>query len=136
MDTKFERVNLSYEGVDLRLSYEFPFGARAYGGGGWLFRTEPSDLKAWSSQFGLEFRSPWRIEAYSMRPVAGIDCKNYEENNWNTDVSARAGFEFEKLQVLGRKLQILIEYYNGNSPVGQFYKDKVEYVGLGAHYIF
>lgn len=136
METKFERVNLSYEGLDLRLSYEFPFGARAYGGGGGLFRTEPSSLKAWSAQYGAEFISPWRIEAYSIRPLAGIDCKTYEENNWNTDVSARAGVEFEKLQVLGRKLQILVEYYKGNSPVGQFYKKKVEYVGLGAHYLF
>ncbi|MFA6009507.1 MAG: DUF1207 domain-containing protein [Desulfobacteraceae bacterium] len=136
METKFERVNLSYEGVDLRLSYEFPFGARAYGGGGGLFRTEPSSLKAWSAQYGAEFLSPWRIEAYSLRPIAGIDCKIYEENDWNTDVSARAGVEFEKFQVLGRKLQILVEYYKGFSPVGQFYKNKVEYVGLGAHYLF
>ena len=136
IDTKFERVNLSYEGVDLKLSYEIPFGLRVYGGGGGLFRSEPSDLDVWSAQYGTEFRSPWRIEAYSIRPIAGIDCKNYEENNWNTDVSARAGVEFEKLQVLGRKLQILIEYYKGYSPVGQFYKDKVEYIGLGAHYIF
>ncbi len=136
LDIKFERINLSYEGVDLRGSYEFPHGIRVYGGGGGLFRTEPSELKAWSIQYGAEYRSPWRIESCSIRPVAGFDCRNSEENNWNTDVTARAGVEFEKFQVLGRKLQILIEYYKGYSPVGQFYKDKAEYVGLGAHYLF
>lgn len=136
IDSKFERVNLSYEGVDLRLSYELPFGVRIYGGGGGLFHREPSDLKIWSTQYGVEFRSPWRIDFAAMRPVVAVDIKNFEENKWNTDVSARAGVEFDNSTVLGRKLQILVEYYNGFSPSGQFYNDKVEYVGLGAHYFF
>lgn len=134
--TKFERVNLSYEGLDMKLSYEFPYGIRLYGGGAALFDREPSALKIWSAQYGVEFRSPWRIQWASMRPIMGVDIKNHEENNWNYDVSARAGVEFENLQVLGRKLQILAEYYNGFSPSGQFYKEKVEYIGLGAHYLF
>jgi Protein of unknown function (DUF1207) len=136
VNTKFERVNLSYEGVDLKLSYEMPYGVRIYGGGGGLFHTEPSALKAWSTQYGIEFRSPWRIDFASMRPIVAVDIKNFEENNWNTDVSARAGVEFENLQVLGRKLQILGEYFNGFTPSGQFYKDKIEYYGVGAHYHF
>lgn len=136
ISTKFERVNLSYEGVDLKLSYEFPYGIRLYGGVAGLFHREPSALKIWSTQYGIEFRSPWRMEFASMRPVLAADIKNHEENNWNYDVSARAGVEFENLQVLGRKLQIMAEYYNGFSPSGQFYNDKVEYIGLGAHYLF
>ncbi|WP_432742584.1 DUF1207 domain-containing protein [Methylobacter sp. G7] len=135
-NSKFERVNLSYEGADLKLSYELPYGVRLYGGGGGLFHREPADLKVWSAQYGIEFRSPWRIDFGSMRPIVAADIKNYDENNWSTDVSARAGVEFENLTVLGRKLQILAEYYNGYTPSGQFYKDKVEYVGLGAHYHF
>jgi len=136
VNTKFERVNLSYEGADLKLSYELPYGVRLYGGGGGLFHKEPSTLKPWSAQYGIEFRSPWRIDFASMRPVGAVDIKHYDENNWSTDVSARAGVEFDNLQVLGRKLQILAEYYNGFSPSGQFYKDKVEYIGVGAHYHF
>lgn len=44
-NTKLERVNLSYEGADLKLSYELPYGVRLYGGGGGLFHREPSALK-------------------------------------------------------------------------------------------
>ncbi len=135
-NSKFERVNLSYEGADLKLSYEFPYGVRIYGGGGGLFHKEPSALKIWSAQYGIEFRSPWRLDFASLRPIIAADIKHFDENNWSTDISARAGVEFENLQVLGRKLQILAEYYNGFSPSGQFYKDKVEYIGLGAHYHF
>ena len=129
-------MNLSYEGADLRLSYELPYGVRVYGGGGGLFHREPSALKIWSTQYGIEFRSPWRIDFASMRPIIAADIKNFEENKWNTDVSARAGVEFDNLQVLSRKLQILAEYYNGFSPSGQFYKDKIEYIGVGAHFYF
>ncbi|MFA5923524.1 MAG: DUF1207 domain-containing protein [Methylococcaceae bacterium] len=136
VNSKFERVNLSYEGADLRLSYELPYGVRVYGGGGGLFHKEPSTLKIWSTQYGIEFRSPWRIDFASMRPIIAVDIKNFEENNWNTDVSARTGVQFENLQVLSRKLQILAEYYNGFSPSGQFYKDKIEYIGVGAHFYF
>lgn len=136
VNTKFERVNLSYEGVDLKLSYELPYGLRIYGGGGGLFHREPAALKKWSTQYGIEFRSPWRLDFASMRPIIAADFKNYDENNWSTDISARAGVEFDNSKVLGRKLQIMVEYFNGFTPSGQFYKDKVEYVGLGAHYHF
>lgn len=134
--SKFERVNLSYEGLDLKLSYELPYGVRLYGGGGGLFHREPSELKPWSTQYGVEFRSPWRLDFASLRPIVAVDVKNFEENAWNSDVSARAGVEFNNLQVLGRNLQVLVEYFNGYSPSGQFYKDKVEYIGVGAHYHF
>ncbi|MXS82125.1 DUF1207 domain-containing protein [Nitrosomonas oligotropha] len=132
----FERVNLSYEGVDLRLSYEFPYGVRLYGGGGGLFHKEPSALKVWMVQYGAEFRSPWRIGSAPVRPILAADFKNFQENNWGTDISARAGIEFENLQVLGRKLQLLVEYFDGHSSSGQFFKNKVEYIGVGAHYHF
>jgi hypothetical protein len=135
-DANFRRVNLSYEGLDLKLSYELPAGFRLYGGGGGIFDTEPDTLEPWMVQYGAEFRSPWRLEFAALRPVVAVDVKNFEENSWNTDVSARAGFEFENLGLGGRKLQLLLEYFNGYSPSGQFYGDKIEYVGLGAHYLF
>ncbi len=132
--TSLERINLSYEGADLRFSYELPYGMRVYGGGGGIFHKEPSTLKPWSVQYGAEFRSPWRIDIAAIRPIMAVDFKNHEQNNWNTDVSARAGIQLENFQTFGRKLQFMIEYFNGNSPTGQFYIDKVEYLGIGAHY--
>lgn len=134
--TRVERVNLSYEGVDLKLSYDFPFGFRLYGGGSVWFDQEPSDLKRWATQAGLEFRSPQTFWGGRIRPVAALDVQNYEENEWRADVSARTGIQFESLQVLGRNLQLLVEYFNGYSPNGQFYKEKIEYVGLGVHFHF
>lgn len=134
--TRVERVNLSYEGVDLKLSYDFPFGFRLYGGGRVLVDQEPSDLKPWATQAGVEFRSPQTFWGGRIRPVAALDVQNHQENAWHTDVSARAGIQFEALRVLGRNLQVLLHYFNGYSPNGQFYKQKIEYVGLGVHFHF
>ncbi len=134
--TNLERINLSYEGADLRLSYELPYGLRVYGGGGGIFHKEPSTIKPWSVQYGVEFRSPWQVKALSMRPIAAVDIKNHEQNNWNADVSARAGVQFDNSQVFGRKLLLLVEYFHGNSPTGQFFRQRVDYLGLGAHYYF
>ena len=31
---------------------------------------------------------------------------------------------------------LLLEYYNGKSPNGQFYENTIEYFGLGLHFFF
>ncbi len=134
--TRLQRINLSYESVDAKLSYDLPYGFRIYGGGGYLFDQEPSDLRPWSTQAGIEFRSPWPQQAGAIRPIAALDLQNREENDWSTDLSLRAGLQFDSVQVLGRNLQLMLEYFHGHSSDGQFYKRKVEYIGLGAHFHF
>src|SRR5687768_117194 len=134
-ETNTNRVNLSYEQVDLKLSFHFLDMFRIYAGGGYLFDQEPADLDPWSVQYGLEFRSPWPGPTARVRPVAAIDIQNREENGWHADVSARTGLQFEGV-FPGRNFQILLEYFRGHSPNGQFYREKVEYLGLGIHFHF
>lgn len=132
-----ERVNLSYEGVDLLLSYTLPWGFRLYGGGGYLFDRDPEDLAPGIAQAGLEFRSPEAWWGGALRPVAAVDLQSHEESDWNANVSVRAGFQLENPDFISRKLQILLEYYDGSSPNGQFYaRDNVEYIGLGFHFFY
>lgn len=130
------RLNLSYEGVDAKLSYEV-FGdvLRIYGGAGYLFDRGPASLQPWATQVGVELRSPWPAPSAGWRPMAGLDLQNHEENHWATDLSLRAGVQFDGLLV-SRKLQILFEYFHGHSPNGQFFREKLDYFGLGAHFHF
>ena len=125
--------NLSYEGFDLKLSYDFGRMLRLYGGGGILFDQDPSDLKPWSTQIGAEFRSPWTYFGGSVTPLAGLDLQNRQESHWRTDVSLRAGVEFASPTVLDRRLQLFVQYFNGRSPNGQFYGRAIQYLGLGLH---
>jgi hypothetical protein len=130
------RINLSYEGLDAKLSYDLPFGFRVYGGGGYLFDVDPPDLGRGLAQAGVEFRSPWTLWQGWLRPVAGVDLQWRAENNWNTDLSVRAGLQFENVSLLSRNLQLLAEYYKGHSFDGQFFTESVEYLGLGLHFNF
>jgi Protein of unknown function (DUF1207) len=133
--TRTNRINLSYQKVDLKVSYEFRELLRVYAGGGYLFGQDPSSLDPWSIQYGLELTSPWPARPSRWRPIAAVDVQNQQENDWGSDVSARAGIEIDGV-LLTRKLQFLLEYFNGHSPNGQFYKDRVQYFGLGAHFHF
>ena len=131
-----KRVNLSYESVHSLLSYDLPTGFRIYGGGGYIFHSDPPDLDPWSTQFGLEFRSPWTFASGALRPVAAVDIQNRQESDWDTDVSTRAGVQFENPNFLERKLLLLMEYYHGKSPHGQFYENNIEHFGVGLHFFF
>jgi hypothetical protein len=133
IENRVERVNLSYEAVDVRLSYEITDWLRVYGGAGYIVRGDPDDLKPWSTQMGAEIRSPWTFLAGTLRPLAAVDIQYREQNEWHTDLSARAGVQFEKLPIYDRRIQLLVEYFNGYSPNGQFYREKIEYIGVGIH---
>jgi len=129
------RLNLSYEGLDARFSYELGDVWRLYAGGGYLFHREPASLDPWSIQYGLEFRSPWPAPDARWRPIAALDVQNREENDWHADFSLRAGIQFDGV-LATRNFQLLLEYFRGHSPNGQFYRQKVDYLGLGLHFHF
>ena len=133
--TNTARVNFSYESVDLKVSREFGDVLRLYAGGGYLFDQNPASLDPWSIQYGVEFISPWPPRSARWRPIAAADLQQREENGWSLDLSLRAGIEVDGV-LASRNLQILIEYFKGHSPNGQFYKDRIEYLGLGAHFHF
>lgn len=135
--TGTDRVNLSYEGADACLSYDFfKKTVRLYGGGGYLFRRNPDDLKPWSAQGGLEVRSPYAFFGKVVRPIAGADIRAREETDWDLDVSVRVGLQFETKKLRGRYLQLMAEYYNGHSPHGQFFERNIEYFGIGLQFYF
>lgn len=133
--TRTNRINLSYQSVDFKVSYDLLQVARLYAGGGWLFGQDPASLDPWSVQYGLELYSPWPARPSRWRPIAAVDVQQRQENSWSADVSARAGIEIDGV-LLTRKLMFLLEYFNGHSPNGQFYKDRVQYLGLGTHFHF
>ena len=72
-----------------------------------------------------------------VRPVAAIDLKASQEADWKASVSIRAGFEFERTREAdppSRRWAVLFESYSGPSPYGQFFRDKIQYVGVGMHF--
>jgi hypothetical protein len=127
------RINLSFEEVDIKISYELASWFRIYGGGGMLVDRDPKDLKRGTSQVGTELTSPWTLWGGKVRPVAYADFQANERSNWSVASSVMAGLQFENARIGDRKLQVLAEYFSGPSPNGQFYTQNTEWFGLGIH---
>jgi hypothetical protein len=130
------RVNLSYEGVDLKLSYDVLDDVRLYGGGSYLFDRDPASLHPGVVEYGIEVQSPWTLRHGTILPFAAADFQNSEESNWSTQYSVLGGLRFERLRLADTALLLGLEWFRGHSPNGQFYRDKVEWLGFGAHFYF
>jgi len=135
-----ERVNLSFEAMEVLLAGDLgPF--RVYGGGEYIGRRAPTDLKPGRLHGGLEFRQPgslFRIGALGrVRLVAALDVRSWQQQSWRPGWSGRGGLEFAPALDdwgLGHRLGLLVHLYDGPSPYGQFYLVEVTSVGFGAHF--
>lgn len=132
-----ERENLSFESVEALLSVDVAV-LRLYGGGEYLFNQEPQRLKPHIAHGGLELRQRNPLPGTSgVHLVAAGDVKALEREDWTVGYSVRAGFEVSRGREsshVARRWLLLAEYYHGASPYGQFFRDHIEYAGVGLHF--
>lgn len=137
---EIERENISFESLDMLLSVDA--GAlRVYGGGEYIFHRLPRDLQHYVAHGGAELRPAAALLRFGrigfLRFLAAVDVKSSEEQDWDPSVSARAGFEIDRPftgELPARSWSILFESYRGPSPYGQFFRQKIQYIGVGAHF--
>lgn len=135
-----DRENLSFESAEALFSRDY--GAlRGYVGGEMLLNREPADLARTLAHAGLEFRpESWIIPLRRLggfRFVAATDVKSAKEQDWKPAISLRAGVEYDRTgddRPPGRRWSLLAEYYEGPSPYGQFFRERVRYSGIGLHF--
>lgn len=140
LNTQPERVNLSFESLEVLVSRELG-GWRAYGGGEYIVRHEPQDLEPALIHAGLEYRhAPSLLVLGSLgagRIVAAVDAKSIQERKWQVGWGFRAGIEFgpaRQGEILGRSWSVNVVGYEGPAPYGQFYHDNISSVGVGLHF--
>jgi hypothetical protein len=127
-----ERVNLAFESLELILSRAMG-PARLYGGGEFLFNREPDDLEEWLAHAGVEVRLG---RGSGTNFLSAVDVKSSEEQDWKAAWSVRSGVEVGWGRDPGhppRRWSLLLEYYDGPSPYGQFYREQVRFYGVGLH---
>ncbi len=130
------RINLSFEEIDLKMSYDVTSWLRLYGGVGAIVRKDPSTLARETTQGGVELKSPWLFLGGKVRPVAYADFQTHARTHWSVGQSIMAGLQFENARIGDRKLQVLGEYYSGPRPDGQLFTQRVEWIGMGIHLWF
>src|SRR5579862_1033995 len=135
LDTPTQRINLSYEGVDLKSAVELG-DFRFYAGGSHLVDRDPSNLKPWAAQQGAEWISTATFISDALAPLVAVDVQEREETRWRASVSVRAGVELVNPEETRRRIQFLLEFYRGYDLNGQFYRERANWLGFGLHVSF
>jgi hypothetical protein len=131
-----KRVNLSYETAEIITAYRFQNGLRPYIGLGYIVNAEPKSFKSAELTAGIDYRSNHVIINGYAKPILGFYSKSSKNSRWSPNISIKAGLEFEDKLLLGKALQVLLEFYNGHSMQGQFYKKKENHIGTSLNINF
>ncbi|MFQ5671071.1 MAG: DUF1207 domain-containing protein [Acidobacteriota bacterium] len=128
-DFPVRQLNLSYEALEILGAWESK-GVRLYGGGMHIFNTttgfDREKLQAGLENYGVPLAGGW------VQPVVAADLQSWQETGWDVDISIKTGLRIRSpSRGTGRGLQVLLEYYNGHAPQGQFIDLRVRYIGLG-----
>jgi len=128
-----DRENLSFESVEFLASQELG-PLRVYAGGERIFRREPDTLPSKLFHGSVELRSG---RAGPAQLVSGLDLKATDLHDWSPAFSGRVGLEMARYGSGGhpaRLVTLMLEFYQGPSPYGQFFQDDISYVGVGLHF--
>ncbi len=126
-----KRIEFSIEAIDALGSYEWTKW-RVYYGGQYIFHREPSDYRPASLHGGIEYYGSEYIIGTS-RLVGGLDLKSMEEHDWSLDSSAKFGLQFDSSAHNGRYIRLVAEGYEGFTPYGQFFTQRMKYLGVGIY---
>ncbi len=131
LHNNIERIELSFEAIDLLRSYEWKTW-RVYYGGAYMVHKEPTSMKPALLHGGLEYYAAEPLVGRG-RLVAGWDLKSDEEHDWSLNSSLKFGLQFDSSANNGRYIRLLVEGYKGFTPYGQFFLDRTSYAGIGVY---
>lgn len=134
------RLNPSIEAIDFFVSYQATEAVRLYLGPGCYVHSDPTfKWKPLYIEYGTEVRflgsKFYGQKLYGTCFIAML-WRNLEQLKYNFDGTYRAGYEFSKLQGIGRKFRVYIGYHHGYSLEGQFAKERTHYFEYNINYGF
>lgn len=125
---------VNYELLDVTYSRDVQTleGMRYYVNLGYGLR-KPEERRKISAQAGFYYRKPNPATgaAKFVRPVAGIDLKVWQQNDFRPGIHFAAGIELGKST--SNSLSFLIESYTGFRPYSQYENQQIQWVGLGVY---
>jgi hypothetical protein len=127
------RINLSFESIELLVAADlFEEAARVYAGGEYLYNRDPSSFDPGVLTAGVDIigNEVWLGVG---RPLVAAGVKALQENDWDAGLTVRTGVQFGTARSPERTLRLLLEYFTGHNPNGQFYQDQTDYLGAGLY---
>ena len=129
------RKNPSYEALEFMSSYQLSGHLRAYFGPGIILHSDQSfPMKTVFAKYGAELKLLGKKLYYHQlygTPFLAIHLENWQVRDWNLDLFIKLGYELSKLQGVGCKMRLYIDYHHGYSYEGQFFLEKTQYGEAG-----
>jgi hypothetical protein len=129
------RKNPSYEALEYMTAYQLSGNLRVYFGPGIIVHSDQTfPMKTFFAKYGVELRLLGKKLYYHQlygTPFLAIHLENWQVRDWNLDFFVKLGYELSKLQGVGRKMRLYIDYHHGYSYEGQFFLDRTQYGELG-----
>jgi len=132
-DTGAERLDFTFEAVDVLAAYDAG-PIRVYAGGARVLRSQLADASerppgfsdAGTVQVGTDAGwYPWADGAAGLH--GGLDLQWSDRTEWRRQVSALAAFEVRRRE---RALRLGLTWFQGPSPVGQFFLNEESWWGF------
>lgn len=126
-----ERITYSREGFQLLAAVELWKSLRLYGGLTELLHNIP-DVGNLELQAGFEWRGAdlGLFKDHESLLYLAEDLQSKEEVGWNINTNTEIGAEFG-FKGNNRGLRIFLNYFDGHSTFGQFFKEREEKLGGG-----
>ena len=84
----------------------------------------------WRAQSGLEFETPARIWGDRFGWFAAADFVAFEEDDWDVGVTVQGGVVHRQPDS-DRTFRAGVEWYDGRSRIGEFFRDEERFVSAG-----
>jgi hypothetical protein len=125
------RLNPSFEALDFFASFQANDFLRLYGGPGWIIHSDHSfRMKHWYFEYGGEATFLGSKSLYHKlygNFFFGTYWKNWQFHHLDMDGTYVFGYEWSKLQGIGRKIRLFAEFHHGFSWEGQFMRERTTY---------
>ena len=132
------RKNKSFEAVDFSVDYSFSKHLRVYGIGGYVPFSDPEmHIKPFYVEYGFEARGK-RTDFKQLfgQPFLAVHFENWQDVNFALDTTYAIGYEWGKINGIGRKVRLFVEYHQGFCLEGQFSHRRDKFLALCISYGF
>jgi hypothetical protein len=134
------RLNPSIEAIDFFASYQATEAVRLFVGPGCVVHSDPTfKWQPMYIEYGTEARflgSKFMKQRLYGTCFIALFWRNEQQLDYDFDGTYRAGYEFSKLQGIGRKFRFYVGYHHGYSLEGQFQKMRTHYFEYNINYGF
>lgn len=92
-------------------------------------------LKPLYVEYGIDVHLNKRIwkELYG-QPFISMNFGNAQDTNWDIDATYAIGYEWGRIENIGRKARVTLEYHTGFSQEGQFSRKRDNYLQFSLSY--